>query len=120
MSKAPARGERETYNVHLEAAELGIRERVGILHRNLRKEDLPASFQYAPSWDEHPGKFMLDPRLDLHSGEKYPNAGAPGFGIFVCPAWAYSCGCKSRRELTVGWRNLGLRNFRNTSAGCPF
>ncbi len=83
MSKAPARGDRETYNVHLEAAELGIREQVGILHRNLRKEDLPASFQYAPTWDEHPGKFMLDPRLDLHSGEQYPDAGAPGFGIFL-------------------------------------
>lgn len=56
---------------------------MGVLHRNLRKEDLPASFQYVQSWEEHPGKFILDPRLDLHSGEQYPDAGAPGFGIFL-------------------------------------
>ena len=83
MSKAKALLDRETYDVHLAAAELGIEEQVGILHRNLRKEDLPASFKYVPSWEEHPGKFMLDPRLDLHSGEQYPDAGAPGFGIFL-------------------------------------
>ncbi len=62
MSKSKARLDRETYNVHLESAELGIREQVGVLHRNLRKEDLPASFQYIPGWEAHPGKFMLDPR----------------------------------------------------------
>jgi serine/threonine-protein kinase HipA len=83
MSKAKALLDREIYNVHLEAAELGIQEQVGVLYRNLRKEDLPASFQYVPSWEKHPGKFMLDPRLDLHSGEQYPDAGAPGFGIFL-------------------------------------
>lgn len=73
----------ETYSVHLEAAELGIQEQVGVFHRNLRKADLPASFQYLPSWEAHPGKFMLDPRLDLHSGEQYPDPGSPGFGIFL-------------------------------------
>lgn len=83
MSKAKTSLDRETYNVHLDAAELGIQEQVGVLHRNLRKEDLPASFQYLPSWAGSPGKFMLDPRLDLHSGEQYPDAGAPGFGIFL-------------------------------------
>lgn len=83
MSKAKAHLDRESYRVHLEAAELGIQEQVGVLHRNLRKDDLPASFQYVPSWEEHPGRFMLDPRLDLHSGEQYPDAGAPGFGIFL-------------------------------------
>jgi len=83
MSKAKTLPDRETYNVYLEAEELGIQEQVGVLHRNLRKEDLPASFQYVPSWEKHPGKFMLDPRLDIHSGEQYPDAGAPGFGIFL-------------------------------------
>ncbi len=83
MTKAKTLPDRETYDVYLEAAELGIREQVGVLHRNLRKDDLPASFQYAPSWETHPGRFMLDPRLDLHSGEQYPDAGAPGFGIFL-------------------------------------
>lgn len=83
MSKVKAQLDRETYDVHLEAAELGIQEQVGVLHRNLRKEDLPASFQYVASWDAHPGKFMLDPRLDLHSGEQYPEVSAPGFGIFL-------------------------------------
>lgn len=83
MSKTKVLVDRESYNVHLETAELGMQEQVGVLHRNLRKEDLPASFQYVPSWEEHPGKFMLDPRLDLHSGEQYPDAGAPGFGIFL-------------------------------------
>ena len=72
MTKAKTLPDRETYDVYLEAAELGIREQVGVLHRNLRKDDLPASFQYAPSWETHPGRFMLDPRLDLHSGEQYP------------------------------------------------
>lgn len=83
MNKAKALLDRETYSVFLEADELGIQEQVGVLHRNLRKEDLPASFQYVQSWEAHPGKFMLDPRLDLHSGEQYPDAGAPGFGIFM-------------------------------------
>jgi serine/threonine-protein kinase HipA len=69
MNKSKATPVRETYNVHLEAAELGIQEQVGVLHRSLRKADLPASFHYLPSWEAHPGKFMLDPRLDLHSGE---------------------------------------------------
>ena len=95
MSKAKALPDRETYHVHLEAAELGIQKQVGVLHRNLRKEDLPASFQYVPSWEEHPGKFMLDPRLDLHSGEQYPDAGAPGFGIFLDSAPDRGVGCSS-------------------------
>ena len=63
MSQAKTQLDRETYSVHLDAAELDIQEQVGVLHRNLRKEDLPASFQYVPSWEKHPGKFMLDPRL---------------------------------------------------------
>lgn len=83
MGKTKALQDRETYHVHLEAADLGIQEQVGILHRNLRKEDLPASFQYVDSWERHPGRFMLDPRLDIHSGEQFPAAGAPGFGIFL-------------------------------------
>ena len=83
MSKAKTLQERETYQVHLEAAELGIQEQVGILQRNLRKEDLPASFQYVESWEQHPGRFMLDPRLDIHSGEQFPEVGVPGFGIFL-------------------------------------
>ena len=83
MSQAKTQLDRETFTVHLDAVELGIQEQVGVLHRNLRKEDLPASFQYVPSWEKHPGKFMLDPRLDLHSGEQYPDASAPGFGIFL-------------------------------------
>jgi serine/threonine-protein kinase HipA len=74
---------RQTYHVHLDAEELGIQEQVGVLHRNLRKEDLPASFQYVEIWEHHPGRFMLDPRLDIHSGEQFPEHGMPGFGIFL-------------------------------------
>jgi serine/threonine-protein kinase HipA len=83
MTKAKQPQDRQTYSVHLEADELGIQEQVGVLHRNLRKEDLPASFQYVPSWERHPGRFMLDPRLDIHSGEQFPDHGTPGFGIFL-------------------------------------
>lgn len=83
MTKAKILAGRESYSVHLDAVELGIQEQVGVLHRSLRKEDLPASFQYMPGWEKHPGKFMLDPRLDLHAGEQYPDAGVPGFGIFL-------------------------------------
>lgn len=83
MKNAKPAQARQTYDVYLEAAELGIQEQVGILQRNLHKEDLPASFQYMASWEQHPGRFMLDPRLDIHSGEQFPNHGMPGFGIFL-------------------------------------
>jgi serine/threonine-protein kinase HipA len=83
MTKARQAQDRQTYNVHLEVEELGIQEQVGVLHRNLRREDLPASFQYVPSWEQHPGRFMLDPRLDIHSGEQFPDHSTPGFGIFL-------------------------------------
>lgn len=83
MKKAKQAQDRQTYNVHLEVEELGIQEQVGVLHRDLRKEDLPASFQYVSSWERHPGRFMLDPRLDIHSGEQFPDHSTPGFGIFL-------------------------------------
>ena len=44
MIKAKILEGRESYSVHLDAVELGIQEQVGVLHRSLRKEDLPASF----------------------------------------------------------------------------
>lgn len=44
MTKAKILAGRESYSVHLDAVELGIQEQVGVLHRSLRKEDLPASF----------------------------------------------------------------------------
>jgi serine/threonine-protein kinase HipA len=75
--------ERQTFEVHLEAAELGFQEKVGVIHRNLLKEEMPASFQYEESFEKNPARFMLDPRLDIHTGEQYPIAGAPGFGIFL-------------------------------------
>jgi|GEM_PF-3638852 len=83
MATAKKTPGRESYEVYLEAAELGIQEQVGLLHRNLLRSDLPASFQYVPSWLTHPGRFMLDPRIDIHAGEQYPDPSTPGFGIFL-------------------------------------
>ena len=83
MTSASRVPDRESYAVYLDAAELGIQEQVGVLHRNPHRSDLPASFQYVKRWETHPGRFMLDPRLDIHTGEQYPDPSTPGFGIFL-------------------------------------
>jgi serine/threonine-protein kinase HipA len=81
MAKADTR--RDAYEVHLDAAELGIQRRVGILYRHAFRTDLPASFEYDEEWLKDGSVFMLDPRLDLWSGEQHPPTGSPAFGILT-------------------------------------
>ena len=78
MSK-PAR---QTYEVVIDAPELGPQRRIGWLHRSTRRRDLPAAFEYDAQWLGR-NAFLLDPRLGLWSGEQHPPAGATAFGIFM-------------------------------------
>lgn len=74
---------RQSIEVHLDARELGIQQRVGVLHRPLARTDLPASFEYDAEWLKTGNAFMLDPRLELWSGEQHPPAQTKAFGIFL-------------------------------------
>lgn len=74
---------RQSIEVYLDARELGARQRVGVLQRPLARTDLPASFEYDAEWLKAGNAFMLDPRLELWSGEQYPPAQTKTFGIFL-------------------------------------
>jgi serine/threonine-protein kinase HipA len=75
--------ERDSFEVFLDAAQLGARQRVGVLYRSAERTDLPASFEYDERWLENPGVFMLDPRLELWRGEQHPPSKTSAFGIFL-------------------------------------
>jgi serine/threonine-protein kinase HipA len=83
MTNAKENPDREAFEVYLDAEELNINEHVGQLYHNLRKEDLPASFEYAPSWFQNPRQFKLDPRLEMYKGEQFPAPNTPGFGMLL-------------------------------------
>lgn len=74
---------REAFEVYLDAADLGIQQKVGTLYRSTDRTDLPAPFQYDESWLGSSSVFMLDPRLELWRGELHPPPNAPAFGIFM-------------------------------------
>jgi serine/threonine-protein kinase HipA len=74
---------RSGYDVYLDAKELGGLQHVGVIRRHDARADVPASFEYAPSWLRSAHAFMLDPRLALWKGEHYPPAHAPAFGVFM-------------------------------------
>ncbi|MDX2226770.1 MAG: HipA domain-containing protein [Verrucomicrobiae bacterium] len=74
---------RDIIEVILDAPELGELQKVGWLYRPGVRTDLPASFEYEPGWRESDRAFMLDPRLELWSGEQHPPARAAAFGIFM-------------------------------------
>lgn len=73
---------RESFEVLIDASELGPQRRIGWLHRSTRRRDLPASFEYDPQWLAKDA-FLLDPHLGLWAGEQHPPAGAAAFGIFM-------------------------------------
>jgi serine/threonine-protein kinase HipA len=75
--------ERASYEVWLDAPELGENGRVGHLHHSLTQSDLPPSFAYDGDWLASTSRFMLDPRLELWQGEQYPQSGQPNFGIMM-------------------------------------
>ncbi|HWM85519.1 MAG TPA: HipA domain-containing protein [Kofleriaceae bacterium] len=78
-----AKTARESFEVFLDAAELGVQQRVGTLYRHDVRSDLPASFEYDHAWLQSDRVFMLDPRLELYSGEQHPPRKAAAFGIFM-------------------------------------
>ena len=78
-----ARTNRLAYEVHLDAPELGVRQRVGVLYRHVLRTDIPASFEYDKDWLKHDQAFALDPRLELWRGEQHPPADVPAFGVFM-------------------------------------
>src|SRR5438105_4354149 len=80
---AAARPERRAFEVYLDAAELGVQQKVGTLFRHETRTDLPPSFEYDGSWLKSERVFMLDPRLELWTGEQHPPQRAQAFGIFM-------------------------------------
>lgn len=74
---------RESYQVHLDAQELGGLVRVGTLWRHDARADVPAAFEYDPAWLQSGMAFMLDPRLELYRGEQHPAHPASAFGVFM-------------------------------------
>jgi serine/threonine-protein kinase HipA len=80
---AKANSARDVFEVFLDDADLGAKQKVGTLYRNKMRTDLAASFEYSPAWLASPQVFMLDPRLELWDGEQHPPARSPAFGIFM-------------------------------------
>lgn len=78
-----AQANRLTYEVHLDAPELGVRQRVGTLYRHKVRTDAPAAFEYDKEWLKRDQAFALDPRLELWRGEQHPPADARAFGVFM-------------------------------------
>ena len=78
-----AQANRLEYDVHLDAPELGVSQRVGTLYRHEVRTDVAASFEYDQDWLKHDQAFALDPRLALWRGELHPPAAAPAFGVFM-------------------------------------
>src|SRR5450631_2674278 len=78
---------RASFDVLLDANELGPQQRVGTLYTNGTRTDMPASFEYETGWLESRHAFMLDPRLALWTGEQHPQANAPALVVFMasCP-----------------------------------
>ncbi len=58
----------------------GVPHLVGRLWARLRKDKESASFEYAPSWLEHPVRFSLEPALALVAGPYHTGADLPMFG----------------------------------------
>lgn len=74
---------RFVYEVHLDAPELGVNQRVGHLYKASAKTDTPASFEYDKTWLHNPLAFALDPRLELWRGEQHPPSNTAAFGVFM-------------------------------------
>lgn len=69
--------------MYLDAAELGGLQHVGVIRRHDARADVPASFEYASDWLRDERAFMLDPRLELWTGEQYPPTHSSAFGVFM-------------------------------------
>ena len=67
----------------LDAAELGVRARVGTLSRQAVRTNGPASFDYEPSWLQGKHALTLDPKLQLWDADQYPPTNGSGFGLLM-------------------------------------
>jgi serine/threonine-protein kinase HipA len=76
------RAGQETFQVLLDAAELGLRARVGTLSQAVRSNQ-PASFDYEASWLQGRHALTLDPKLRLWDTGQYPPANGSGFGLLM-------------------------------------
>lgn len=106
---------RDTFEVFLDAAELGVQQQVGSLYRHDVRTDLAASFEYAPTWLASQQVFMLDPRLELWNGEQHPPAKTPAFGIFMDSApdrWGRVL--MERREAAAEREKRPMRKLQET------
>jgi serine/threonine-protein kinase HipA len=72
----------ERVGVFLDAAELGPRRRVGVLHQVGRRINAPVMFAYDQDWIDDPSFFLLDPSHQPYGGEQVPPDGALA-GIFT-------------------------------------
>lgn len=73
---------RDAFEVFLEAEELDYSGQVGTLYRDKVRTALPPSFEYNAEWiAKQP--FMLDPRLELYTGEQHPVGDSFSFGVFL-------------------------------------
>ena len=104
------------YEVHLDAPELGVMQRVGTLYCDSARTDLPARFEYAADWLASDARFMLDPRLELYRGEQYPADKAPAFGVFMDSApdrWGRVL-MERREAVTAEREGRKMRTFQET------
>ena len=78
---------RNSYEVYLDAPELGAQQREGELQRHDVRTDLAASIEYDAAWLASKNRFMLDLRLDLRldllPGEQHVTPPAAAFGVLT-------------------------------------
>ncbi len=77
------RADKETFQVLLDAAELGVRARIGTLSRQAARTNEPVSFDYEPSWLQRRHALTLDPKLQLWDTGQYPPVNGSGFGLLM-------------------------------------
>lgn len=110
----PKQKDRAGFEVHLDAPELGVSQRVGTLYPHEAVTALPASFEYDESWLKNGLAFMLDPRLELYVGEQHPRNKAPAFGIFMDSApdrWGRVL-MERREAAAAAKQNRKMRRFQ--------
>ena len=76
--------EREEVFVYVDAAELGPKQKIGILGRERTRSRSIVSFAYDPLWVEATGSFAIDPSLTLFQGQQY-RTDLPGIFTDVVP-----------------------------------
>jgi len=73
---------RDQIDVCIDTVVVGQLCQVGTLFHAVANSGSVFSFNYDPAWLAHPKAFQIDPDLQLHQGEAYPNREG-AFGIFL-------------------------------------